>query len=202
MLSDVKIGRMISTNKMKTICIFCGTDIGERTVYAQDARRLACTMLGKDINLIYGGGKTGLMRVIADEYIKRGKVPTAIIPKEYAEEKLSSNVKIIVSTSKNERLKTMMQLSDGFIALPGSIGTVREIITVLYYIYMGVICKPCAIFNSALYYNPLVEFLDNCVKEGFLSQEHRKILLVKDNPEDLIEAFENYEAVISPKQWK
>lgn len=203
MLSDVKVGRMISTNKMKSICVFCGTDIGERAVFAQDAKRLACIMLNKDINLIYGGGKTGLMKVIADEYIKRGKVPIGIIPKEYANEKLNnSSVKIIVSNSRNERLKTMIQLSDAFIALPGSIGTFREIITVLYYIYRGVICKPCAIFNSTSFYNPLIEFLDNCVKEGFLSQEHRKILLVRDNPEDLIETLENYESAIPPKQWK
>ncbi len=67
---------------------------------------------------------------------------------------------------------------------------------------MGVICKPCAILNSAGYYSLLIEFLDNCVKEGFLSQEHRKILLVKSNPEDLIETFENYESAILPKQWK
>ena len=139
MLSNVKVGRIISKNKMKSICIFCGTEIGERTVYAQEAKRLACAMLDKDINLIYGGGKTGLMKVIADEYIKRGKVPIGIIPKEYAKEKTNdSNIRIIVSNSKNERLKTMIQLSDGFIALPGSIGTLREVITVLYYIYMTV----------------------------------------------------------------
>lgn len=203
MLLDVKVGRMIYTSKMKSICIFCGTDQGQRAVFAQDAKKLACIMLNKDINLIYGGGETGLMKVIADEYIKRGKVPIGIIPEEYANEKQNNtSVKIIVANSRNERLKTMIQLSDGFIALPGSIGTFREIITVLDYIYMGVICKPCAILNSASFYNPLIEFLDKCVKEGFLSQEHRKILLVRNNPEDLIETFENYKSDILPKQWK
>ena len=159
-------------------------------------------MLNKDINLIYGGGKTGLMRVIADEYIKRGKVPIGVIPKEYADGKPNnSGVKMIVTNSRDERLKTMIQLSDGFIALPDSIGTFREIITVLYYIYTGVILKPCAILNSASFYNPLIEFLDNGVKEGFLSKKHRKILIVGDNPESLLETFENYESAIPAKQW-
>jgi uncharacterized protein (TIGR00730 family) len=174
------------------ICVFTGSRHGGRSAYAEAARRLGRALVRRHYGLVYGGGKVGLMAVIADSVLSlnghvTGVIPDALVTKEVAHEGLSE---LRIVRSMHERKAVMADLSDGFIAMPGGIGTMEEFFEVLSWAQLGIHNKPCALLNAAGYYQPLIDFLDHAVAEDFLTPKHRSLLLVENEPEKLLERIE------------
>jgi uncharacterized protein (TIGR00730 family) len=174
------------------ICVFAGSRFGMRPDYTESARRLGTALAERGYGLVYGGGNVGLMTVIADTVLKMkghvtGVIPDALVTREVAHQGLTD---LRVVKSMHERKAVMAALAQGFIALPGGIGTMEELFEVLSWAQLGIHNKPCGLLNAAGYYQPLIDFLDYAVTQDFLKPKHRGLLIVEDEPEDLLERIE------------
>ncbi len=179
------------------ICVFTGSRHGIQAHYAEAARQLGATMVERDYGLVYGGGNVGLMAVVADTVLERGGrvigvIPDMLVSKEIAHVGLTE---LRVVNSMHERKALMAELSDGFIALPGGVGTMEELFEVLSWRQLGIHNKPCGLLNATNYYDYLVRFLDHAVDQGFLKAQDRSLLLVEQTPEALLDRFEKITAV-------
>jgi uncharacterized protein (TIGR00730 family) len=177
------------------ICVYAGSNPGELPVYREAATALGATLAGRGIGLVYGGGRTGLMGAVADGCRAAGGHVTGIIPgfleqKEVAHHDIDD---LRVVGSMHERKTLMAELSDGFIALPGGIGTFEELFEIWTWSQLGQHRKPCGLLNVAGFYDRLVEFLDGVVAEGFLKEDHRRTLLTDTDAGRLLDAFADYE---------
>ena len=180
---------------MRQICVFCGSRSGVSYAYEEGARRLGWALAKAGITLVYGGGRVGLMGVLADTVLGSGGevigvIPKALVRREVAHAGLSD---LRVVGSMHERKALMSELSEGFVMLPGGIGTLEEFFEVLSWAQLGVHSKPCGLLNIEDYYEPLLAFLDHAVVRGFLSEQHRSMVLVKTEPELLLKAFARYQ---------
>ena len=176
------------------ICVFTGSRPGARPEYAEAARRLGRALVERKLGLVYGGGNVGLMSVVADTVLAMkgqvtGVIPDALVTKEVAHEGLSE---LRIVKSMHERKAVMADLSDGFIAMPGGIGTMEEFFEVLSWAQLGIHNKPCALLNAGDYYRPLINFLDHAVAEDFLKPAHRSLLFVEAEPETLLDRIEAF----------
>ena len=174
------------------ICVFTGSRLGARAEYAEAARRLGKALVHRGYGLVYGGGNVGLMNVIADTVLAMdghvtGVIPDSLVTREVAHQGLTD---MRVVQSMHERKAVMAELSDGFIALPGGIGTMEELFEVLSWAQLGIHNKPCGLLNASGYYQPLINFLDHAVAEDFLKPKHRDLLIVENEPEKLLERME------------
>jgi uncharacterized protein (TIGR00730 family) len=179
---------------MKRLCVFCGSNSGARPEYAEAARAVAAAMAGSDLTLVYGGGAVGLMGVLADEMLRlRGRV-TGVIPRSLWDREVGhgSLTQLHVVETMHERKARMAELSDGFIALPGGIGTLEEIFEIWTWAQLGVHRKPVGFLDVGGYYAPLMDFLDCAVEAQFLRPETRGIAIVDSDPARLIERFRQY----------
>ena len=178
---------------MKNITVFCGSNSGFRTDYAEAAQTLARLFVRQNIRLVYGGGNVGLMGIIADEVMRLGGEVVGIIPESLDKKEVGHRgvTELRVVGSMHERKAQMAELADGFIAMPGGIGTFEEFFEILTWAQLGFHEKPCAILNIAGYYDGLLALCDNAVKEGFLRPAHRQLILEDSNPEILLEKMSN-----------
>ncbi|MDP4291056.1 MAG: TIGR00730 family Rossman fold protein [Bacteroidota bacterium] len=179
---------------MKTVCVFCGSSAGNRNSYKAAAHNLGRILAGKGITLIYGGSNVGLMAIIADEVLAHGGkvigiMPDSLIEKEVAHSGLTEFVRV---GSMSERKEMMIQMADGFIAMPGGVGTLDEIFEVMSSNQLGLISKPMGLLNTDQYWNQLLAFLDHAVKEKFVRIEHRSNLIAEENEIALIETMEHF----------
>lgn len=177
------------------LCVFCGSSAGQDPVYMASARLLGETLAKNGIELVYGGASVGLMGAVADAALAAGGhvigvMPQALVDKEIAHGALSD---LRVVGSMHERKAMMAELSDGFIALPGGLGTFEELFEVWTWAQLGYHKKPCALLNVAGFYDKLAGFLDDVVERGFVKPVHRAMLIVRDEPAALIEAIRAYE---------
>jgi uncharacterized protein (TIGR00730 family) len=177
----------------RKICIFTGSRHGAQPEYAGAARQLGRMMMERGYGLVYGGGKVGLMTVIADTVLElgghvTGVIPNALVSKEVAHFGLTD---LRVVGSMHERKALMAELSDGFIAMPGGIGTMEEFFEVLSWAQLGIHNKPCALLNVAGYYDSLIQFLDRGVEQDFIKPKHRELLLVESAPAKLLDRFDS-----------
>lgn len=179
---------------MKRICVFCGSSMGSKDDYLRAAEHLGNVLLDKGIGLVYGGGDVGLMGKIARTVFENGGEVIGVIPKALAEKEVAykklSDLRIV--NSMHERKAVMAELSDGFMALPGGLGTVEEFFEILTWSQLGIHNKPCGILNVCGYYDHILKFVDQAIDENFINKEHRSLLMVDENPEGLIKQFENY----------
>jgi len=171
--------------------------MGNNPLYRQAAKQVADYFVKHDIRLIYGGAKVGLMKILADTLLENNKevigiMPGLLIEKEVAHEGISQLIKV---ESMAERKLKMVEMSDGFIALPGGFGTFDELTEVLIYNQLRVMDKPVGILNTAGYFDKMLEFFDHSVKEGFVRAEHRNNLLVSDDIEELFQLMHQYSPV-------
>jgi len=182
---------------MKNITVFCGSNSGFRTDYAEAARNLARLLVEQNIRLIYGGGNVGLMGIIADEVMSAGGEVIGIIPDSLDKKEVGHRAitELRVVGSMHERKAQMAELADGFIAMPGGIGTFEEFFEILTWAQLGFHEKPCAILNIAGYYDGLLTLCDTAVNEGFLRPAHRQLILEDSNPEFLLEKMRNLKPV-------
>ena len=186
---------------MRSVCVFCGTRSGTEPTYEDGARTLGRTLAEQGITLVYGGGRVGLMGVVADAALGAdgevvGVIPKALLEREIAHTGLTD---LRVVRSMHERKALMSELSEGFVALPGGSGTLEEFFEVLTWAQLGEHRKPCGLFNVDGYYDPLLAVFDHMVAKGFLSEEHRFMILVETEPEALLEALALYRPPEVPK---
>ena len=182
---------------MTTICVFCGSSMGNNPTYQQAARATAKFFVQHNIRLVYGGAKVGLMKILADTMLENnceviGVMPGLLVDKEVAHHGLTQLIQV---ESMAERKLKMEEISDSFIALPGGFGTFDELSEVLIYNQLRVMDKPVGILNTAGYFDKMLEFFDHSVKEGFVRAEHRNNLLVSENIETLFQLMQNYSPV-------
>jgi len=164
---------------MKNITVFCGSSSGFRVEYTEAAVNLAHCLAERNIRLIYGGGNVGLMGIIADEVMRLGGEVIGIIPHSLNKKEVGHRgiTELRVVGSMHERKALMAELTDGFIAMPGGIGTFEEFFEILTWAQLGFHGKPCGILNVAGYYDALLALCDNAVSEGFLRDVHRQLIL-------------------------
>lgn len=181
---------------MKSLCVYCGSNTGNREEYAQAARNLGRLLVTNGIGLVYGGAGRGLMGVIADEVLAaggrvQGIIPKALLDKEIAHPRLDE---LHVVNSMHERKSMMAELSDGFVALPGGFGTLEEIVEMLTWAQLGIHAKPCGLLNVGGYFDGLLAFFDHAAGELFVKPAHRSMLLVDADAERLLTKFREYAA--------
>lgn len=182
--------------EIRRVAVFCGSNIGARPEYVAAAKSLGRALAARGIGLVYGGSNVGLMAVIADEVLDEvgdviGVIPKTLVEREVANTALND---LRIVSSMHERKAMMAELADGFIALPGGIGTLEEFFEMWTWAQLGLHRKPCALFNAAGYYDSLLEFLDRSVEEKFVRPVHRQMVIVESDAAALLDRFEAYEA--------
>ena len=179
---------------MKRICVFAGSSRGAREDYAQAAERLAFELVNRGYGVVFGGGRVGMMGVLADATLALGGEVIGVIPKALLEKEVAHGglTELRVVASMHERKAMMAELSEGFIALPGGLGTLEEFFEVLTWAQLGLHPKPCGLLNVRGYYDRLLEFLDLTVEERFVKSQHRALVITSTSPADLLERFATY----------
>jgi len=181
---------------MKRICVFCGSNPGTNPAYLKAARQIGTLLAEKGIGLVYGGASIGVMGEVADAALKVGGEVIGIIPKVLAKKEIAhpnlSDLKVVESMHARKAL--MAEVSDGFIALPGGLGTFEELFEILTWAQLGLHAKPCGLLNVAHYYDKLVEFLKHAVGEQFIKKKHHALLLIDKDPTLLLAKFESFQA--------
>ena len=180
---------------MKNISIFCGAHEGKNHKYAQSAKIISEAIAKKGINVVFGGGNVGLMKIISDTALDNGVEVLGISLKslhalELANPRLNE---IVVTDTLLDRKDEFMSRSDAFIVLPGGVGSLDELAEIMASNQLGIINKPVGILNTEGYYDHLLKWFDKAVEEGFISSANLKELLVSDNPEELVDLVVNHE---------
>lgn len=180
---------------MKNICVFCGSSNGVRPEYADAARQLGALLAQRGLGLVYGGGRVGLMGLIADAVLANGGHVSGIIPeflfKKEIEHKDVSDLRVVGSM--HERKALMADLADGFIALPGGWGTLDEFCEILTWAQLGLHSKPCGLLNVSGYYDSFLQFFDTATTEGFVQPQHRTLVLAETDPARLLDRMATYQ---------
>jgi uncharacterized protein (TIGR00730 family) len=178
----------------RRICVFCGSNSGTNSAYHDAAVAMGRLLAERGIELVYGGGNIGLMGVLADVVLQaRGRVigviPDSLMAKEVGN---SSLTELRVVKSMHERKALMADLSDGFIAMPGGFGTFEEFCEVVTWSQLGIHAKPCGLLNIEGYYDSLLQLFDHAVREEFLRDENRRLVLEDRDPERLLEKMAQF----------
>ena len=177
----------------KKVCIFCGARTGNSPEIIEKTKEIVAILASKNIDLVYGGGNSGLMGIIADEFLKHNREVIGVRPDILLAEEISHQgiTEMISTKDMFERKKKMVELSDFFIALPGGVGTLDEIIEVFTLNKIKSVNKKCGIYNIDNFYKGLEDLLTNMVDIGYLNDKDKKELYIEDNPEDLLIALLN-----------
>jgi uncharacterized protein (TIGR00730 family) len=185
---------MPTDGSLNRVCVFCGTNAGARPAYGVAARELGRVLAEQDIELVYGGASVGIMGELADSVQEHGGHVTGIIPQQLMEKEAAHTGirNLIVVASMHQRKSQMADMSDGFIALPGGIGTLEGFFEILTWGQLGIHAKPSGILNIEGYFDELTRFLDHAVQEGFFTEAHRDAILVESDPEKLLEQMRAY----------
>lgn len=186
---------------MQAICVYCGSAKGGHNAYELEAAEVGRVIVNSGCRLVYGGGNVGLMGTVADAALEAGGdvtgvIPEALVAREVAHRNLTD---LRIVSNMHERKALMMDLSDAFVALPGGIGTLEEIVEVMSWAGLSVHAKPFAVLNTRSYYDMLLQFLDKAVLEGFLHAAARKLLRVAQTPNDVVDVLR--QAQESPERW-
>ncbi len=173
------------------ICVYAGSNPGTNPAYGEAAAELARLLASRDIGVVYGGGKVGLMGILADTALAAGGEVIGVIPQDLMDREIGHGglTELHVVGSMHERKALMAELSDGFVALPGGAGTLEELIEVYTWSQLGLHAKPMGVLNVCGYYDGLAALLDHAVQEGFLREQHRAALHTAATPAELLERF-------------
>lgn len=186
---------------MKTVCVFTGSNRGTEKTYSDAATRLGQELAGRNMGLVYGGSSVGLMGVIADAALAAGAHVTGVIPQALCRKELlhqGLNETHVVKTM-HERKAMFAKLSDGFIAMPGGLGTLEELFEVLTWAQLGFHAKPVGLLNADGYFDELLTFLDKSVAKGFVRSAHRSMILIDQQPAVLLDAMLGYRPQVQGK---
>jgi uncharacterized protein (TIGR00730 family) len=186
---------------MRSIAVFCGSNTGNDTAFIAAAKSLGSEMAGQQIELVFGGGRIGIMGVVADAVLEAGGRVTGVIPsflhsKEIAHEGLTE---LITVDSMHDRKRIMQERAEGFIALPGGFGTLEELFEMITWAQLGLHQKPIALFNVAGFYDPLIHFTRSLVEKALLTKANHDMLLVGDEAASLLKQMREYVPAKVPK---
>jgi uncharacterized protein (TIGR00730 family) len=185
---------MSAGSNLKALCVYCGSSTGVSPDYGQAAIDMARHLVDRKIALIYGGGNIGLMGIIAGEVLRLGGQVTGVIPQALMEMEVGhlELTRLLVVKDMHERKATMAQLADGFVAMPGGIGTLEELFEAMTWSQLGLHQKPLGLLNVNGFYDGLLAFVSHQVKQGFLRGEHAALLMQEADPGALLARFESY----------
>ena len=184
------------------VCVFCGSSMGNDPRYQDAAAQLGEVLAQHDCTLYYGGANVGLMKIIADKMLEKGKRVVGIIPKLITDMEIAHEgvTEMIVVDSMSERKLMLINESDAFIAMPGGFGTLDEIFEITVQNQLRISDKPVALYNTLNYYDSMLQFIDHAVSQGFIRKEHRDNIIVSDNPEILFKELSKHQS-IDIEQW-
>ncbi len=176
---------------MKKICVYCGSSSGKGDAYLVAADKLADALVSRGLELVYGGASIGIMGARASAVMERGGSVIGIMPQALMRREIGNDhlTELQVVDSMHERKAAMADQSDGFIALPGGMGTFEELFEILTWAQLGFHNKPVGLLNIDGYYDHLIQFLDHAVEQGLLRQQHRDLLRVQQDPGTLLDNF-------------
>ena len=181
---------------LRSICVFCGASSGNDPRYAAAAAAVGERLARRGIQLVYGGGRLGLMGAVADGALAAGGRVVGVIPRGLVDRELAhtgvSELRVVETL--HQRKAVMAELSDGFIALPGGLGTLEELAEVLSWAQLDLHAKPIGLLDVGGYFAPFEAFLDHAVAEGFIAERHRRLLLIDDDLDRLLAAFAGWRA--------
>jgi len=182
---------------MQSVCIFCGSSSGLDPAYVDAANRLGRLLAEEHITLVYGGACVGLMGAVADATLAAGGKAIGVLPdflrrKELAHPRLTE---LHVVNSMHERKARMAELAEGFIALPGGMGTLEEFCEIITWAQLGLHTKPCGLLNVQNYYEPLLHFIDRMATEGFIKEKQKGLVLSAETPEEMLAAMHAFEPI-------
>ncbi|WP_028218539.1 LOG family protein [Paraburkholderia oxyphila] len=186
---------------MKAVCVYCGSSMGARPVYNEAAQAFGRALVDANLALVYGGGKVGLMGVIADTVMAHGGRAIGVIPELLVDKEVGHNglTELHVVPDMHQRKKMMADLSDGFVAMPGGVGTLEELFEVYTWAQLGYHHKPVGVLNIDSFYNPLIALLEHTVSEGFMRQAYLDLLQIDSDPAALIGKLKRYHAPAKDK---
>jgi uncharacterized protein (TIGR00730 family) len=178
----------------RRICVFCGSSVGTPPAYVAAARELGRTLAKRGLGIVFGGGKVGLMGVLADAAIAAGGevigvIPESLLAREIGHDRLT---KLHVVRSMHDRKTLMADLADAFIALPGGYGTFEEFFEAVTWTQLGIHRKPCGLLNVEGYYDALLALLDRAVADGFVHTANRKLVLDAPDVPTLLKKLEAF----------
>ena len=182
-------------NKPVSLCVYCGSSTGHDPSHAAAARALGARMAERGIGLVYGGGQVGLMGIIADAVLAAGGNVTGVIPAALMSTEVGHQhlTELLVVQDMHERKALMAEKADGFIAMPGGIGTLEELFEVMTWLQLGYHAKAVGVLNVNGFYDGLLGFLDRQRDEGYLRSEHRSLLIEDSDPDALLERIARFE---------
>jgi uncharacterized protein (TIGR00730 family) len=188
---------------VKRVCVFCGSAAGARADYATAARDLAQALARRGLGLVYGGGSIGLMGALADAALAAGVEVIGVIPRPLASRELlhTGLTELRLVDSMHERKATMAALADAFVALPGGLGTLEELLEVLTWAQLGIHRKPIAVLNVAGYWDGLLALLDHATTERFVRREYVDLLLWATTPSALLDRLAAWRPPSLPRAW-
>ena len=174
---------------MKAIAVYCGASLGADPVYAEAARELAAVLVSHNLGLVYGGGNVGLMGVIADEVLQLGGEATGVIPRALLEREVGHTglTRQFVVKDMHERKAMMAELADGFIAMPGGLGTLEELFEMLTWAQLGIHSKPVGLLNVNGFYDGLIGFVDHQQAAGFVRPAHAGLMMADASARGIVE---------------
>jgi uncharacterized protein (TIGR00730 family) len=179
---------------IRRLAVFCGSNPGARSDYLKATKDFGALLAARGVGIVYGGSSVGLMAALADSALDDlgeviGVIPRVLVEREVANTALTD---LRIVDSMHQRKALMAELADGFVALPGGIGTLEEFFEVWTWGQLGMHAKPCGLLNVAGYFDPLLEFLDHAVEEKFVRDVHRAMVIVESDPAKLLERFDAY----------
>ncbi len=179
---------------MNKLCVYCGAASGTSPSHASAAQQMAKALVEANIGLVYGGGSVGLMGVLADEVIRLGGDVTGVIPKALMDKEVGHRglTRLHVVKDMHERKAMMIDLADGFVAMPGGFGTLEELFEVLTWSQLGLHDKPIGLLNTDHFFDGLIAFVDHQTTTGFLRSAHAALLMHASAPSELIRRFAEF----------
>jgi len=186
---------------LRTICVFCGSSAGVRPEYAAAAEATGRLLAERGIGVVFGGGSVGMMGAVADATLEAGGDIVGVIPHALAAREVDHPGLTVLHKvgTMHERKALMAELSDGFVALPGGLGTLEELMEVWTWVQLGIHRSPIGILNVAGYFDGLLAFIDHAVAEGFVRPMHREALVIADTPAALLDALAMWKPPDAPR---
>jgi len=188
---------------MKAVCVFCGSsdEVGEK--YIKAARQMGEVMATRGLQLVFGGGSTGLMGAVADAVLDAGGEVIGVLPEHFNKPELAHSrlTRLELVDGMHARKARMAELADAFVALPGGFGTLEEFFEILTWAQIGLHTKPVGLLNVHAYFNDLLKFLNHANKEGFTFWEHQSLYRQAEKPEELLDALAAYQSPEGLERW-
>lgn len=186
---------------MKRICVFCGSNSGIDPIYLETAEKVGKFLVAENIELVYGGGRVGLMGKVADTVMENGGKVIGVIPHDLSQKEIAHQnlTELHVVDSMHQRKAMMAELADGFIALPGGVGTFEEFCEIVTWAQLGIHTKPCALMNIGGFYDAFIAMFDHSMNQGFIRPQHRALVLVESEIGKLYQLMKEYRPPIIEK---